>query len=100
MPARARASISGTRSCGTENCTSIGSICEQLAPLQITHVAQYPAATVGFDTAPGVFDVDGDGFAYVVDPTAGDPAEVVAAARSCPLSAIRVWDDDGSQLAG
>ena len=24
------------------------------APLQITHVAQYPAATIGFDTAPGV----------------------------------------------
>lgn len=52
------------------------------------------------DTAPGVFDVDGDGLAYVVDPTAADPAEVVAAARSCPLSAIRVWDGDGSQLAG
>jgi multidrug efflux pump len=24
------------------------------APLQVTHVAQFPAATVGFDTAPGV----------------------------------------------
>ena len=24
------------------------------APLQITHVAQYPATTIGFDTAPGV----------------------------------------------
>ncbi|HZW72612.1 MAG TPA: efflux RND transporter permease subunit, partial [Caldimonas sp.] len=29
-------------------------ISEQPAPLQITHVAQYPASTVGFDTAPGV----------------------------------------------
>ena len=27
---------------------------ERSAPLQITHVAQFPAATVGFDTAPGV----------------------------------------------
>jgi multidrug efflux pump len=27
---------------------------EQPAPLQITHVAQYPATTVGFDTANGV----------------------------------------------
>ncbi len=26
---------------------------ERAAPLQITHVAQFPAATVGFDTAPG-----------------------------------------------
>ncbi|MDM0089457.1 MULTISPECIES: efflux RND transporter permease subunit [unclassified Variovorax] len=33
---------------------SIATIREQLAPLQITHVAQYPAATVGFDTADGV----------------------------------------------
>jgi len=33
---------------------SIATVREQYAPLQITHVAQYPAATVGFDTAPGV----------------------------------------------
>lgn len=52
------------------------------------------------DTAPGVFDVDGDGLAYVVNPTAEEPVDVVAAARSCPLSAIRVWDEDGVQVAG
>jgi multidrug efflux pump len=34
--------------------SAIASITEQAAPLQITHVAQYPAATVGFDTASGV----------------------------------------------
>ena len=33
---------------------SIARITEQPAPLQITHVAQYPATTLGFDTAPGV----------------------------------------------
>ncbi|VTU29964.1 Multidrug transporter MdtB [Variovorax sp. PBS-H4] len=33
---------------------SLATVREQLAPLQITRVAQYPAATVGFDTAPGV----------------------------------------------
>jgi len=33
---------------------AIASVTEQPAPLQITHVAQYPASTVGFDTAPGV----------------------------------------------
>ena len=33
---------------------AVASITEQDAPLQITHVAQYPATTVGFDTAPGV----------------------------------------------
>ena len=34
--------------------SSIARIVEQPAPLQVTRVAQYPAATVGFDLAPGV----------------------------------------------
>jgi len=34
--------------------SSIATITERSAPLQITHVAQYPATTLGFDTAPGV----------------------------------------------
>ncbi|HYP71601.1 MAG TPA: efflux RND transporter permease subunit, partial [Variovorax sp.] len=34
--------------------SSFATVREQPAPLQITRVAQYPAATVGFDTAPGV----------------------------------------------
>jgi multidrug efflux pump len=34
--------------------SSIASITEQAAPLQITHVAQYPATTIGFDTASGI----------------------------------------------
>ena len=33
--------------------SSIATITERPAPLQITHVAQYPATTLGFDTAPG-----------------------------------------------
>ncbi|MBS0308608.1 MAG: efflux RND transporter permease subunit [Proteobacteria bacterium] len=34
--------------------SAIASIREQAAPLQITRVAQYPATTIGFDTASGV----------------------------------------------
>ncbi|CAN5841394.1 MdtB/MuxB family multidrug efflux RND transporter permease subunit [soil metagenome] len=34
--------------------SAIATITEQQAPLQITHVAQYPASTLNFDTAPGV----------------------------------------------
>jgi multidrug efflux pump len=34
--------------------SAVASITERPAPLQITHVAQYPATTLGFDTAPGV----------------------------------------------
>jgi multidrug efflux pump len=34
--------------------SAIATITERPAPLQITHVAQYPATTLGFDTAPGI----------------------------------------------
>ena len=34
--------------------SAIATIRERPAPLQVTHVAQYPATTLGFDTAPGV----------------------------------------------
>ncbi len=34
--------------------SALARIIERRAPLQVTHVAQYPATTVGFDTAPGV----------------------------------------------
>jgi multidrug efflux pump len=34
--------------------SAVAAINERRAPLQITHVAQYPATTLGFDTAPGV----------------------------------------------
>jgi multidrug efflux pump len=34
--------------------SAIANVKEVLAPLQITHVAQYPATTIGFDTQPGV----------------------------------------------
>ncbi|WP_398497241.1 efflux RND transporter permease subunit [Variovorax sp.] len=34
--------------------SAIADISERQAPLQITHVAQYPASTLNFDTAPGV----------------------------------------------
>jgi len=34
--------------------SAIATIGERAAPLEVNHVAQFPAATVGFDTAPGV----------------------------------------------
>jgi multidrug efflux pump len=34
--------------------SAVATVTEKPAPLQITHVAQYPATTLGFDTAPGV----------------------------------------------
>jgi multidrug efflux pump len=39
---------------GTTPLSAIATIREQPAPLQVTHVAQFPAATVNFDAAQGV----------------------------------------------
>ena len=33
--------------------SAVATIREEEAPLQVTHVAQYPATTIGFDTSPG-----------------------------------------------
>ncbi|MGH8444710.1 MAG: efflux RND transporter permease subunit [Solimonas sp.] len=38
---------------GATPLSAVASIREEAAPLQITHVAQFPAATIGFDTAAG-----------------------------------------------
>ena len=39
---------------GTTPLSALATITERPAPLQITRVAQFPATTLGFDTAPGV----------------------------------------------
>ncbi len=39
---------------GATPLSAIATIKAGTAPLQVTHVAQFPAATIGFDTAPGV----------------------------------------------
>ena len=43
--------------------------------------------------APGVFDLDGDSVAIVVDPAASPEELVLAAARKCPTKAITVRKD-------
>ena len=43
-----------TSSGATTPLSAIATIREAPAPLQVTHVAQFPAATLNFDTAPGV----------------------------------------------
>ncbi|GAB2469802.1 MdtB/MuxB family multidrug efflux RND transporter permease subunit [Comamonas humi] len=48
------ASSSSTAGSTATPLSALATVREQMAPLQITRVAQYPAATLGFDTAPGV----------------------------------------------
>jgi ferredoxin len=40
--------------------------------------------------APGVFDLDDDGIAIVVDPTACGEDKILLAAQGCPTQAITV----------
>ncbi len=44
--------------------------------------------------APGVFDLDDDGIAVVLDPTAADDDKIVMAAQGCPTQAISVYRGD------
>lgn len=58
---------------------------------------------VGFgdcvSTAPGVFALDDDNLAIVIDPNAADLTLLQAAADICPVSAIVLLDVDGNQVA-
>jgi ferredoxin len=44
--------------------------------------------------APGVFDLDDDGIAIVLDAAAADDEKIVLAAQGCPTQAITVFDGD------
>ena len=44
--------------------------------------------------APGVFDLDDDGIAVVLDPTAADDDKIIIAAQGCPTQAISVFRGD------
>ena len=46
--------------------------------------------------APGVFDLDDEGIAYVVDPTACPEDKIVLAAQGCPTRAITVTRAGGT----
>lgn len=48
--------------------------------------------------APETFDLDDDGIAYVKEGTWDDAQTIIAAAMSCPTTAIIIEDLDGKQI--
>jgi len=48
--------------------------------------------------APGVFALDQENKAYVVDPEGADHETILNAAMSCPTKAITLYDKDGNQI--
>lgn len=48
--------------------------------------------------APGVFQLDEENKAYIVDQNGADGDTILMAAQSCPVQAIIVYDEDGKQI--
>jgi len=53
-----------------------------------------PCVTV----APGVFQLDEENKAYVVDQNGADADTILLAAQACPVQAIKVFDENGVQI--
>ncbi len=53
-----------------------------------------PCVTV----APGVFQMDDENKAYIVDPKGADDETILLAAQACPVQAILLYDDEGKQI--
>lgn len=48
------------------------------------------------ESAPGVFELDAEDKARVIDPD-GDPADMVMdAAQNCPVTAVLIYGEDGA----
>lgn len=48
--------------------------------------------------APGVFQLDDNNLAYIVDPESTEDDQILLAAKSCPVLAIEIFDEDGEKL--
>ncbi|MBI2443789.1 MAG: ferredoxin [Candidatus Magasanikbacteria bacterium] len=48
--------------------------------------------------APGVFQLDKDNLAYIVDPEAANEDDLLLAAQSCPVLAISLYDEAGNKI--
>ena len=47
---------------------------------------------------PGVFQLDGENLAYIVDPEAADDDTLLMSAQSCPVLAILLYDENGKVI--
>ncbi len=53
-----------------------------------------PCVTV----APGVFQLDDENKAYVINQNGADAETILLAAQACPVQAIIVYDEEGKQI--
>lgn len=75
---------------------------DEKKPLKISRVVVDRDACIGaapcVTVAPGVFQMDEDNKAYIVDQNGADAETIMLAAQSCPVQAIIVYDDRGLQI--
>ena len=57
-------------------------------------IGSAPCVTV----APGVFQLDDENKAIVVDPKGADDETILLAAQACPVMAIKLFDEEGNQI--
>jgi ferredoxin len=48
--------------------------------------------------APHTFALDEDGIAIIKNPSGDTEKTILQAAQSCPVNAIRIYDDGGKQI--
>lgn len=75
---------------------------DQPKPLKISKVEVDRDVCIGaapcVTVAPGVFQLDEENKAYVVSQTGADAETILLAAQSCPVQAIKVFDETGAQI--
>lgn len=71
-------------------------------PLKISKVVVDRELCIGaapcVTVAPGVFQLDEENKAYVVDQNGADAETILLAAQACPVQAIIIYDENGSQV--
>jgi ferredoxin len=71
-------------------------------PLKISKIVVDRDLCIGAATcvvlAPGVFQMDDENKAYLVDMNGADAETTLAAAESCPTKAVFLYDEDGKQI--
>ena len=71
-------------------------------PLKISRVVVDRDLCIGaapcVTVAPGVFQLDDENKAYIVDQKGADDETILLAAQSCPVQAILVYDETGKQI--
>ena len=72
---------------------SPGTVAHMALRIEIDRDACMGSGNCGF-WAPGVFDLDDDGIAIVVDPEAQPEDKILLAAQGCPTQAISVYRGD------